>query len=160
MKNPKVVVGVLTVAVILVVIGIFFLLSDASKDADARPAQKAAQQIPKETYFNEVKKLSAGDKPACLAPDPALEHVVKDDESLPYEKSFSPAIGTVIIDMPAGYTDVYLHSYTPTRASGYEVFSDKNQESFVGELKTFNFTIERASADSTWTVKSFIACSE
>lgn len=135
---------------------------DKEKDAvtvKSKP-QTEAQEIPEGTYFKEVKQLSTGKKPACFAPDPALTQVVEDNGKLPYEESFSVAIGTVIPDMPAGFTDVYLHEYTETKARGYEVFSDENQKSFVGSLKSFNFSIERETAADQWKLESFIACTE
>lgn len=159
MKHKKTL-GAAILVLAISAIGTLALTKDTTKNTAATPKQQVAQSIPEGTNFKEVKKLSEGKKPACLAHDPSLDQVVQDDEKLPFDKSFSMALGTVITDMPAGFTDVYLNEYTPTRASGYEVFSDKNQESFVGDLKSFNFTIERDSPDSQWKLDSFIACSE
>lgn len=125
-----------------------------------KPSQQYARPIPEGTYFATVRKLSAGKKPACLARDAALDNIVQADDKLPFEKSMSPALGMVIPDMPAGHTTTYLHTYTPTSATGYEIFSDKNQQSFVGDLKSFNFSVQRSSANAPWKLASFIACSE
>lgn len=123
-------------------------------------AQQQAQQIPSGTYFAQVRKLSAGEKPFCLTEDPALSDVVKEDDKLPYDKSFGSAIANAIPDMPAGFIDVKLNDSTPTSKTGYVVFSDKNQQSVVQDLKTFNFTVNRPNANATWSLKSFIACTD
>lgn len=130
-----------------------------AKNAHAKPVQQTAQSIPMSTRFAEVQKLSVGQKPACLTRTASLDSITAADDTLPYEQSFSPAIGTVIPDMPAGYTDVFLHAYTPTRASGYEVFSDKNQKLFAGNLRSFNFSVKRSDDKAMWTLVSFTACS-
>jgi hypothetical protein len=156
MKHKKLFGGVGIVVIVLAIVA--FALT---RGTDSSPqTSQTAQEIPEGTYFNEVKTLSAGSKPACLTPDPALTQIVEDDDKLPFEKSFSVAIGSVIPDMPAGFTDVYLHEYSATKARGYEVFSDQNQQSFVGDLAAFNFTIERASANNQWKLQSFIACTK
>jgi hypothetical protein len=131
----------------------------SSKAASTKPSQQYAQRIPEGTYFAKVRELSAGKKPTCLKRDTTLDQTVQADDKLPYQKSMSPALGTVIPDMPAGHTTTYLHTYTPTSATGYEIFSDKNQQSFVGSLKSFNFSIQRTSGDAHWKLTSFIACS-
>jgi len=157
MKHNKLTLMALLVVIIAGAIGVGVHLS---RTAGAKSSQQYAQSIPSGTYFAKVRELSSGKKPACLAHDTALDTVVQADDKLPYEKSMSPALGTVIPDMPAGYTTTYLHTYTSTSATGYEVFSDKNQQSFVGNLKSFNFSLQRSNADATWKLTSFIACSE
>lgn len=147
-------------AIAVVAIAAIGLGTYAIKTAHAKPSQQYAQPIPEGTFFNQVRQLSAGQKPACLTHDKTLDKIVQADDKLPFEKSMSPALGTVIPDMPAGYTTTYLHTYTPTSATGYEIFSDKNQRSFVGDLKSFNFSIHRSSANATWKLVSFIACAE
>lgn len=128
------------------------------RTANAKSPQQHAQQIPIGTYFAKVRQLSTGKKPACLTRNTALDATVQADDTLPFEKSMSPALGTVIPDMPAGYTTTYLHTYTQTKATGYEIFSDKNQRSFVGDLKSFNFSIQRSNTEASWKLTSFLAC--
>jgi hypothetical protein len=155
-RKKIIIILTLMVGIVAVTIMIFVLHSTKS----AAPSPQSAQPIPPGTYFAQVRRLSAGTKPSCLARDPALDQVVQADDNEPFDTSFSAAIGTVIPDMPAGHTTTYLHMYTPTNASGYIIFSDKNQQSFAGNLKSFNFTIERGNKSAAWKLKSFIACVE
>jgi hypothetical protein len=156
-KRVSLAVGLIVVVVASTAIGLGL---HSTKAGNTKPPQQYAQSIPQGTNFAKVRELSVGKKPACLTRDTTLDQTAQSDEKLPYEKSMSPALGTVISDMPAGYTTTYLHTYTPTSATGYEIFSDKNQQSFVGDLKSFNFNIQRSSADATWRLTSFTACSE
>lgn len=139
-----------------VIIGV--VLATKANTTSKSSGPKQAQQIPSGTYFAEVRKLSAGTKPVCVTEDPALSDVVKEDDKLPYEKSFGSAIANAIPDMPAGFIDVQLSSDASTTKTGYVVFSDKNQQSVVQNLKTFNFTVSRPNSSATWSLKSFIAC--
>lgn len=151
---------------LLYILGLIILIAGVAlgihlaSTKSAHPAQQSAQQIPQGTYFAKVRQLSAGTKPACLTPDPSLDPTVQADDQLPYEKSMSPALGTVIPDMPAGRTSTHLHSYSSTSATGYETFSDKNQQAFVGDLKSFNFNLQRSDANAAWKLTSFIACTD
>ncbi|MEO8104816.1 MAG: hypothetical protein ABI602_00565 [Candidatus Saccharibacteria bacterium] len=147
-------------AVIVMIVVAIGLRAHAAKTDGTKPSQQYAQSIPQSTFFAKVRELSVGKKPACLTRDIALDQTVQADDKLPFEKSMSTALGTVIPDMPAGYTTIYLHNYTPTSAIGYEIFSDKSQQTFAGSLKSFNFSIQRSSTDATWKLASFIACSE
>jgi hypothetical protein len=152
--------GVAAIVVVVLAVAAISLRAHSTKTASTKPSQKHAQPIPEGTNFAQVRVLSAGKKPTCLTHDTALDQTVKADDALPYEKSMSTAIGTVIPDMPAGYTTTYLHTYTPTSATGYEIFSGKNQKPFVGNLKSFNFSIHRSGPDAVWKLTSFVACSE
>jgi hypothetical protein len=159
MKHKKVflITAFVVIAMIVAAIG---LRVHTTKIQSTRPSQQYAQSIPEGTFFAKVRELSVGKKPACLSRDTALDQIIKADSKLPYERSMSMVLGTVIPDMPAGYTTTYLHDYTPTNATGYEIFSDKNQQKLVGSLKSFNFRLQRSSADASWKLASFIACSE
>ncbi len=144
---------------VFILLGIAITIGLETKSSQ-KSIEQTAHQVPQGTRFAEVRKLSSGKKPACLARDTALDKIVDEDDKLPYERSMSTALGTVIPDMPAGHTTTYLHTYTSTHATGYEIFSDKNQVEFVGNLKSFNFDIHRDNEDATWKLTSFIACSE
>ncbi|MDL2341790.1 MAG: hypothetical protein QFB87_01780 [Patescibacteria group bacterium] len=146
--------------VAVLVTGAIGIEAHATRIKSTKLSQQYAQQIPQGTYFARVRELSVGKKPICLSRNTALDQTVQADDKLRYEESMSPALGTVIPDMPAGNTTTYLHTYTNTSATGYETFSDQNQQSFVGDLKSFNFGIRRSAGDGSWKLTSFVACTE
>ncbi len=119
-----------------------------------------AQSIPENAYFSDVKKLSQGKRSQCLSNDKAAQTAVEKVKTPDEINSFDLVLGTRILDVPAGYTTTTVHSFDGKTATGTNSYTDKNQEAFVGNLKSFNYVAELDSKTNNWKLVSYIACDE
>jgi hypothetical protein len=121
--------------------------------------QSTAQEIPANVYYADMKRLSAGTKPACLTETAGIMDEIKQSPQPKNEMAtFDLILGSQIVDMPAGYTTVHAHSYDGKTATGSMIYSDPNQKEFVKGLDRVNFAAQRNQSSNEWTVISFIAC--
>ena len=124
-----------------------------------KPGVKA-QSVPENSYFKDVKKLSQGKRPQCLPNDKNAQTAVEKIKTPDEINSFDLVLGTRIIDVPAGYTTTTVHSFDGRTATGTNSYTDKNQEKFVGDLKSFNYTAELDTKTNNWRLTSYVACNE
>lgn len=138
--------------VLLILVGVLTLA--LTKD------QANAQPIPDSSYFKDVKALSKGTKPACLKNNSSAQ--VAADKLTPtnYSYSFGLALGTRILDMPAGMFDSTVNSFANNQAKGTITFSDKNQAAFVGDLQRFNYVATVDPSNNHWKLTRLIACQD
>lgn len=155
--NRKAIAVVAVVTGVLVIGGLVIALSP-DKNAKANKNTKA-QSIPYGAKFEEVKRLSQGDKPRCLSDNATANQAVKKIVTKDPVNSFDLVLGMQIIDMPAGYTTDTIYSFDSRQATGTISYTDANQKKFVGNLKSFNYTADVDSSNN-WKVTNFIACAE
>lgn len=145
-KNFIISTGVLVLIIIGVILG-FSMKSNAS-----------AQQIPDNSRFSQVKKLSRGTRPQCLSDNKTAHSAVAKIKSSNEMSSFDLVMSSRIIDMPAGYTTTTVHTFDGITASGTNSYTDKNQQAFAGDLKYFNFVVQLYHKTNDWKLTSYIAC--
>jgi hypothetical protein len=157
MKHKRIVLGIAAMVFVFVAVAISVPMLTKSSRTTA-PVVSKALPIPAESTFDQVKKLSTGTKPVCLSNSPEAEKQVMSIQTKNYAASFDLVTNMRIIDMPAGKTDVTVHSYEGYEAMGTITFSDPNQAAKVGQLKNFNYTAYYNAKDDVWSLTNFIAC--
>jgi len=143
-NRPKVVIGVSLIGIIATVA----LLN-------SRPAT-GAQPIQPGTWLKQVRKLSEGDKAACLANVSSAADAVKHDDSFTEFRgqkfsNFEEVEGEAIADIPAGTNyDLTINSYANNTVKGTMTY-DKN-------YGTYNYTTQKLPAHGQWKLVSVVAC--
>jgi len=158
MKHKRNIFGTGLLVVLLAVSAIVLL--QRNKDEAQLPTQVRAQSVPPNASFAQVKELSVGSKPTCLADDEAANKRFDSLKPDSLRDQFGYGAATAyVMDVPAGTADLTINSFDGNEAKGTLTYTGSGAQAvFVGNLKTFNYTANIDTAKQMWQVTNFIAC--